>query len=179
MRANPTLPKQPRLIGLGDANASLRVYAPHRPPLAPYDQLDHLHALAVGELAPLVTATGNHWRKIFNLYAKLLHLLSPREPSWQDCREQRLLQAGSGTALLFSPPPPINTQGWQLVMGKAYAEALGLHQLMALQSDHGFDWSPSQRLILTPYFDYRALSNARLNDLYRLIDSQGGGEFPL
>ncbi|WP_108126275.1 DUF6942 family protein [Saccharospirillum mangrovi] len=179
MPSNPAQRPHPTAIGLGDANAILSVYAPHRPPQAPYDGLDQMHPFAAGELAQLVTATGNHWRKIFNLYAKLLHRLSPREPSWQDCREQRLLQAGSGTALLFSPPHSTPSESWRLVMGKAYAESCGLHLLADLQPLNGFDWSPSQRLILTPYFDYRALSNARLDNLYRLIDSQGGCQFPL
>jgi len=169
----PKEPSQP-VIGLGDAEARLLVYAPHRPPLEPYLSLDRLQPLASDELAALVSATGNHWRKIFNLYAKLLHRLDPQEASWQDCRDQRLLQAGCGCALLFSVPPRLSTPAWHLVMGKAYAGSCGLDQLDDLRTGHGLHWSPSRRLILTPYFDYRALSNARLDDLYRLIDSQGG-----
>lgn len=159
-------------IGLGDADARLRLFAPHRPPLEPYLSLDRLQPLATGELAAMVSATGNHWRKIVNLYAKLVHRLDPQEQRWQDCRDQRLLQAGSGCALLFSAPPLPADNRWQLVMGKAYAESYGLDQLDDLRTELGFRWSPSRRLILTPYFDYRALSNARLDDLYRLIDSQ-------
>ena len=166
-------------VGLGDADARLVVFAPHRPPLEPYLGLNRLQPLNPGELAALVSATGNHWRKIFNLYAKLLHRLEPREASWQDCRDQRLLQAGSGCALLFSAPPLPSNNSWQLVMGKAYAESCGLDQLNDLCRENGFRWSPSRRLILTPYFDYRALSNARLDDLYRLIDSQSNGQFKL
>ncbi|PTY38608.1 hypothetical protein BGP77_10510 [Saccharospirillum sp. MSK14-1] len=159
-------------IGLGDSQARLVVFAPHRPPLEAYQQLNGVKPMAPGELAALVEATGNHWRKIVNLYAKLLHQLEPVESRWQDCRDQRLLQAGSGCALLFSPPPLASSDAWQLVMGKAYAEACSLDRLADLRTDDGFRWSPSRRLILTPYFDYRALSNARLDDLYRLIDSQ-------
>lgn len=164
-------------VGLGDANARMLVFAPHRPPLEPYLSLDRLQPANPGELAALVSATGNHWRKIVNLYAKLLHRLEPLEASWQDCRDQRLLQAGSGCALLFSAPPLRSENGWQLVMGKAYAESCELDQLHDLCTQDGFPWSPSRRLILTPYFDYRALSNARLDDLYRLIDSQSSGQF--
>lgn len=159
-------------IGLGDSNARLMVFAPHRPPLEPYLSLDQLQPLVPGELAAMVSATSNHWRKIFNLYAKLVHRLEPQEQNWQDCRDQRLLQAGSGCALLFSAPSLPADNRWQLVMGKAYAESCGLDQLDDLRTELGFRWSPSRRLILTPYFDYRALSNARLDDLYRLIDNQ-------
>lgn len=167
-------------IGLGDTAAGLIVYAPHRPPLEPYLSQNRIQPLAEGELADLISATGNHWRKIFNLYAKLLHRLDPQESSWQSCREQRLLQAGCGCALLFSAPPSpfaSSSDSWQLVMGKAYAESCQLDQVEDLVTFENFRWSPSRRLILTPYFDYRALSNARLDDLYRLIASQGGVQF--
>lgn len=167
------------LVGLGDAEAQLLVFAPHRPPLEPYLSLNHLRPLVPGELAALVSATGNHWRKIFNLYAKLLHQLKPQHRRWQDCRDQRLLQTGSGCALLFSPPPIASSTAWQLVMGKAYAQSCAVDQLADLRNELGFRWSPSQRLILTPYFDYRALSNARLGDLYQLIDSQSNADIPL
>lgn len=161
-------------IGIGDQPARLIVYAPHRPPLAGYQQLNHLRPCQAGELAALVEATGNHWRKILNLYAKLLHRLEPFEARWQDCRDQRLLQPGSATALMFSSPLWPQPNAWHLVMGKTYAADCALEALPDLREYGAFRWSPTQRLILTPYFDYRALSNATLDELYRLIDSQGG-----
>lgn len=172
MPNSPSVVANTPAAGLGDPNARLILYAPHRPALEPYASLAQLQPLAPCELAALVTATGNHWRKIFNLYAKLLHRLSPLEASWQACREQRLLQTGSATALHFSPPAALGSRALHLVMGKAHAEAWGLDAVPDLVSHGSFRYSTEQRLILTPYFDYRALSNARLDELYRLIDSQ-------
>ena len=158
-------------IGLGDPAARMRVHCPNRPPLADYEHRDTLLPAASGELDALVAATGNHWRKIINLYAKLMHGLRPEYDRWQDERDNRLLQAGSGTALLFSKPVlPVNAL--TLVMGKTHALDCGFSEDRIpdlVRVAEGIRVSPSQRLILTPYFDYRQLSNARLDDLITLI----------
>jgi len=157
--------------GIGDAKAWIRVHCPNRPPLADYEHRDTLWPAAPGELESLVAATGNHWRKIINLYAKLSHGLRPAFDCWQDERDSRLLQAGSGTALLFSKPgPPVHAL--TLVMGKTYALDCGFTEDRTpdlATGAEGIRVSLSQRLILTPYFDYRQLSNARLGALVTLI----------
>ncbi|GGX46014.1 DUF6942 family protein [Saccharospirillum salsuginis] len=158
-------------IGLGDPAARIRVHGPNRPPLPDYEHRDTLTPAAPGELETLVAATGNHWRKIINLYAKLVHGLLPEYDRWQDERDNRLLQAGSGTALLFSKPV-MPVCALTLVMGKTYALDCGFTESRIPDLVTGADGiriSPSQRLILTPYFDYRQLSNARLDALVTLI----------
>lgn len=160
-------------IGIGDPGAWIRVHCPNRPPMPEYGRRTTLLPAAPGELDTLVAVTGNHWRKIVNLYAKLIHALDPQYGRWQDDRDNRLLQAGSGTALLFSEPAPLD-QALTLVMGKTYAQACGLTEdrIPDLMPDpEGIRVSPSQRLILTPYFDYRQLSNARLAALATLIQA--------
>lgn len=161
--------------GIGDAhNLWLVVYCPNRPPLPAFQTRTGIAPAGSDELAQIVAATGNHWRKIFNLYAKLLHRLAPQSERWQDDRDKYLLQAGSGTLLLFSPPLWPAPNAVHLVMGKAHATASGLtlETLPDLGAyDEHFTFSPTHRLILTPYFDYRQLSNARLEQLAQLIET--------
>lgn len=156
--------------GLGDASPLLVVCAPHWPPTLQPSQRKQLSPLSGDDLNQLVLAGGNHWRKIFNLYAKLLHGLTPLEPDWQSCRDQRLLQSGSACALVFE-------QGWRpepgqlcLVMGQTYGRSLGwLTSDQVLHAEHPFVQHPEQAVIVTPYFDYRQLSNARLTALVQQI----------
>ncbi len=168
-----TVTAGPRVVGLGDVGAPLCVYIANRPPLQCYESLDGLQALAEDEVAYIAAQTGNHWRKIFNCYAKLGYQLDPQGFSrWQDYRDQYLLQAGSGQALLFSPPQP--SEEVSIVMGKSYAEQLR-GQGMSVQGlvwvDGVFAISRPQRLIICPYFDYRQLTNARIVQLVSLVES--------
>jgi hypothetical protein len=129
-------------------------------------------ALAPGDIATLVTAGGNHWRKILVIYAKLLQQLRPgAEPdTWQACREQHLLQAGSNTALIFTPLPAaaLNGSTTHIISGKSHAEALGLKAELQWLNPH-FAISTSRRIIVSPYFDYRQLPDRQIAGLAELI----------
>ncbi len=156
--------------GFGDNSPLLVVFAPHSPPGIQSDRSGDILPLTAKDLHQLVQAGGNHWRKIFNLYAKLLHGLTPLEPDWQSCREHRLLRSGSACALVFE-------QGWRpepgqlcVVMGQTYGRSLGwLENDQVLPAEHPFVQHPEQAVIVTPYFDYRQLSNARLASLIQHI----------
>lgn len=168
--------------GLGDPNYSLAVYIGNKPPLGCYQTLDVIRPMESGEIACIVDHCGNHWRKIFNIYAKLVFLLNSQEKrgckTWQDYRDNALLQTGSGEALLFNEDLnfdllahdlSINAANTvRLVAGKTHAENL--------LCDYSIKWLDNQfgvveeiGLIVTPYFDYRQLSNATLGKLVDLI----------
>ena len=51
----------------------IKVYLANRPPLAEYQAIDVIDHFLEGDIEKIVTETGNHWRKIFNVYAKLMH----------------------------------------------------------------------------------------------------------
>ncbi|WP_337881175.1 hypothetical protein [Rheinheimera sp.] len=166
------------MIGLGDLNARFRVYVQNRPPLPQYQQLWQLQALQAGEIDQIYRDCGNGWRKLFNVYAKLLFELGPafgfaqQAPSWQQYRDQWLLQQGSGTALLFSPPDLTATDCVHLIAGrscaKAWIEQKQLHsQLHWLNQEFAID--PANRLLVTPYFDYRQLSNEKITKAAGLV----------
>jgi hypothetical protein len=187
-----------RLIGLGstryplDLPNRINFYIANRPPLDNYPALRELRGLASGELAHIVKHTSNHWRKVFNVYAKLLfdwYQLNKRPDlphSWQVYRDQELFQSHSQEALLFSPPEfnlnafttdtftaadstADNTSAIHIIAGKTYAARLSLPPLVWL--DTHFALNQQYRLIVAPYPDYRQLSNERIAQLIRLMAS--------
>ena len=166
-------------MGLGDPQASFRVYVAKRPPMQEYADLTAVQPLCRGEIDSINQACGNGWRKLFNVYAKLvqalpeaLQPLKQASTSWQNYRDQHLLQAGSSTALLFSAPqlePPSSTL--HIIAGRTHAKALLAGGLGAQLDwlDHEFAIDNKQRLLVCPYFDYRQLSNEKIERLCGLI----------
>ncbi|MDO3381102.1 DUF6942 family protein [Gilvimarinus algae] len=158
--------------GLGDPDYALAFCIANRPALDHYPALERIAPLAPGELQHIVANSSNHWRKLFSVYAKCLYALGPAShwPSrWQDYRDKHLLQAGSGCALLFTPPA--GGERLHIVAGKTYAAALGLNQLEWLDAHFAID--VAHRQIVTPYLDYRQLSNERIERLAELIRRHG------
>lgn len=170
-------------FGLGDANALLRVYVAKRPPMQEYAHLYEVQPLCRGEIDSINQACGNGWRKLFNVYAKLvqalpaaLQPLQQTSPSWQSYRDQHLLQAGSSTALLFSAPQLETTSNiLHIIAGRTHAKALLAGGLDAQLDwlDHEFAIDKKQRLLVCPYFDYRQLTNEKLARLCCLIAALG------
>ncbi len=84
-------------VGLGTSclQACIRVYIANRPPMEPYEHLENVKALTQGEIQQIAQQTGNHWRKIFNVYAKFLYSLYSSQQAlavklhdtqrWQGC----------------------------------------------------------------------------------------------
>jgi hypothetical protein len=170
-------------IGFGDNSYRIAVYIGNQPPMDQYQHLDHLAALRLGDIANIGQHCGNGWRKVFNVYAKLLYALdkavfsfSTLAPTWQEYRDNFLLQANSNIALLFSAPI-INTAHYKtihIIMGKTYANSLVNSKLMTAQLtwlDEEFAINKKARVIVCPYFDYRQLSNIKIVRLAELMKS--------
>lgn len=128
----------------------------------------------MGELAHIVKHTSNHWRKVFNVYAKLLfdwYQSQSRKDlpnTWQAYRDLALFQPHSQEALLFSPPQfDRDEHSFHIIAGKTYAANLNLPPLIWL--DAYFAINKEYRLIVSPYPDYRQLSNARIARLIELM----------
>lgn len=161
--------KPVQAVGRGDPNYRLAFCVANRPALDHYPALDHLAPLVPGELQHIVANTSNHWRKLFSVYAKFLYALGvqPDWPErWQDYRDHRLLQAGSGVALLFSEPD-VTRSAVHIVAGKTYAAELNLTGLRWVDTHFAID--VKRRLLVSPYLDYRQLSNERIALLAALI----------
>lgn len=125
-----------------------------------------------GEIRFIADQTGNHWRKVFNVYAKLAFQINDQGFGvWQNLRDQSLLQHGSVYSLLFSEPD-LSMPVTHIVMGKTYAKSLGLEKRVEwLNGDFGIN--QKQRLIVCPYFDYRQLSNIKIGYLVGLLKELG------
>ena len=160
-------------VGYGDRSFKLAVYLENPPAVTNLRPSAEIKALQAGDIADIVAQTGNHWRKIFTIYAKLMwHLAAGTCDTWQQYRDKHLLQASSAHALLFSAPELCQqpTNACFIVGGKTYAEKLGL---LSLCDDigEGFFLSPAHKLIVTPYFDYRQLSNVKLARLISILQA--------
>lgn len=166
-------------VGFGEPQAQICVYVAKRPPMQEYAALTHIQPLSSGEITAINLACGNGWRKVFNVYAKLLFTLDKqqftfqqRAASWQQFRDQQLLQTGSNTALLFSLPQlAANRYAIHIIAGRTHAKTLldaGLAvQLHWLNNEFALD--VKQRLLVCPYFDYRQLNNEKIQRLATLI----------
>jgi hypothetical protein len=195
------------IAGLGDELAKIRVYIGNRPSyhltygqghlgLAPLTQshsqqvnseLGPILALKPGEIKAIGLACGNGWRKVFNVYAKLLYALGKsglniidkhRFTSWQTYRDEQLLQTGSNTALWFEPyqARPAAQGSLNLIMGRTYAKSLNLPTNL-LWLDTEFAIAPEFNIIVCPYFDYRQLSNIKIIRLVELIEEFSNGRY--
>lgn len=163
-------------VGLGSKYSIVNFYIANRPLIDDYPAMDELRGLAMGELAHIVKHTSNHWRKAFNVYAKLLfdwYALMQRQDlpaSWQEYRDLGLFQSHSREALVFSAPVPDMRDGVvHVIAGKTYAARLDLPPLTWL--DNYFAVNKEFRIIVAPYPDYRQLSNARIEYLIGLMQS--------
>ncbi|WP_133471739.1 DUF6942 family protein [Paraglaciecola marina] len=163
--------------GLGDINTQFKVYIANRPNFADFQDTQKVTPLGGGELDAIGKTCGNGWRKVFNVYAKVLFALNcerlvsvHKAATWQEFRDKYLLQAASNTSLLFTPPE-LSNDDIHIVMGKTYAKSLGL-SLEWINDD--FAIAPKAKLIVCPYFDYRQLSNIKIVTLVELIRQQSG-----
>lgn len=172
-------------VGFGTDDYQIAVYIANRPPVYEYQQLNQLTALTTGEIAQIAQHCGNGWRKVFNVYAKLLYALDQRQfhfaslaPTWQKFRDDFLLQAHSKTSLLFSVPvlgsQPQNAYPHivHIIMGRTYAKSLLSTKALDLELiwlNNEFAINRTQRVIVCPYFDYRQLSNVKIEYLAKLI----------
>jgi hypothetical protein len=168
------------MIGVGDVQHSfINVYIANRPPLDEYSHLNELKPLTEHDITSIAQQTGNHWRKIFNVFAKFMFSYFTKQEieldmsSWQNYRDQKLLQAGSGQRLLFTKPN-LDEDVVHLIMGKQYAILLGYHEDIhkgMIRVDNDFVIWPQKKLIICPYFDYRQLSNIKIDRLIDLVIS--------
>jgi hypothetical protein len=172
-------------LGLGDADARFNVYIANQPDFPPLSELSAVCALADSDISDVGQHCGNGWRKVFNVYAKLVFAMgdNPYTPkqaftSWQQYRDRELLQAHSSTSLIFSPPQTseLLKQGSEdkrkihVVMGRTYGKSLKLGEDLSWL-DKEFAIDKQKRLIICPYFDYRQLSNCKIIALLELIKS--------
>ncbi len=181
--------------GLGDAQARLRVYVAKAPPMAEFAGLDACLALLPGQIEQIYRHCGNGWRKVFNVYAKLVWALpAPLQPdlqgaqSWQQWRDRVLLQAGSDTALLFGANGfgqdgvGAGADTLHIIAGRQHARDLLAQGLLPDALTGGLVWLDEEfavakklRLLVCPYLDYRQLSDIKITRLVQLVQQWPDG----
>lgn len=167
-------------IGFGCPKFDFAIYISNQPNMIEYQNLDTVLSLTQGEIYSIGQACGNGWRKIFNVYAKLLFALNNNDfnyckssDTWQKYRDDYLLQNNYRTALLFNPPVlNSNLEILHIICGRTYAKELInsgklLAQLIWLDDEFAID--KKNKLIICPYLDYRQLSNIKIERLSKML----------
>lgn len=160
------------IAGLGPSKPALFIYLPHFPPCDHLQALDCIRTAEPGELKQIGIEAGNHWRKIINISAKLGFLLDSKGyPDWQTWRDELHCQEGSSIALIYAADRlKLNSMearnAIHIVSGHSYCNEL-CGNLAFERFDEDFQVCRSPRVIDSPYFDYRQLSNAKLEILYK------------
>lgn len=120
-------------IGFGCPSFTFAVYIANKPNMSQYQNISSIYPLINGEINVINQTCGNGWRKVFNVYAKVLFALDTNKftlqqnsLNWQEYRDKYLLQKNSQTALLFSPPQLNSVMNYKLhiICGKTHAKAL-------------------------------------------------------
>jgi hypothetical protein len=137
-----------------------------------FEALAQLEPVASGQINSINQHCGNGWRKVFNVYAKVLFALpsehysfAKQAVSWQAYRDELLL--------LFSTPVLTESKNQlHIIAGRTHAKNLIQQGKLNAQ----FDWlddefaiDKSQNIIVCPYFDYRQLSNIKIARLSELV----------
>ncbi|PKF50802.1 DUF6942 family protein [Enterovibrio nigricans] len=171
-----------KTFSIGSPTATFNVYVEKAAPLTDLQgyepEFGSTTSLRNGDIKSLGDLGGNGWRKVFNVYAKLLFDLPdssqwyPRNsPSWQHYRDETLLQSHSTTALHFghvSEHLLDNRHAIHIIAGRTHATKLGIaEQFLWLDSE--FAKHPDKPIVICPYFDYRQLSNVKIRYLTTLI----------
>lgn len=167
-------------IGFGCPSFKFAIYIANQPNMSEYQNLDSVLPVTQGEIYAIGQACGNGWRKVFNVYAKLLFALNKKDfdycknsLTWQQYRDDYLLQNNTQTALLFSPPIIKETpDSLHIICGKTYAEELinsGKLKVQLTWLDDEFAIDKSNKLIVCPYLDYRQLSNIKIERLSKML----------
>jgi len=174
--------KRLNIIGIGDTQFTFAVYIANQPDMPEYKSLKQLTALQSGDINVIGQVCGNGWRKVFNVYAKLLYALDKKHynfaryaPTWQQYRDNYLLQNNSHTALLFTPPKLCSESSNQvihIICGRTYAKKLineSKLETKLLWLDEEFAVDLKHKVVVCPYFDYRQLSNLKIQRLSMLL----------
>ncbi|WP_199611205.1 DUF6942 family protein [Flocculibacter collagenilyticus] len=185
------------MIGVGCSKPKVILHVQNHPPLDEYKQLINegvYRPLRADEIKNIISQSGNHWRKIFSIYAKLLFAITKAQyqhhsqrslpNTWQDYRDTVLLTEHCIGAIQWeSDAHCFSCAGVHLICGFTYAAALlpdvnwqkekngepvRLWQLTSEVSS--IDKAEDGSAIWTvPYFDYRQFPNALIEEALNTI----------
>ena len=160
------------------ANSWLFLYIQNRPPLPQFAPGCGVQPLLTGDIAAIAQQTGNHWRKVFNVLAKVLFdWIEHSFDSWQQLRDEQLLQGNDGIVMYFVDGPELlhraqlnlteTTDACHWLVGEQNGMALSGQNLVWL-NEH-FAQVPGKSIWTTPYLDYRQFSNIKIEQFLALV----------
>ena len=143
------------------------LYLPTKPPLEHYKNKRGLKNLKPLEVSSIISETGNHWRKIFSIYAKIgLHFNAKEVKTWQEYRDTVLLTKDGMEQISFSSKLDLaDDNKIHLISGKNTAEKFDLDLKKFKKLDDEGRILFYKNIYLTPYFDYRQFPNALIDKL--------------
>lgn len=169
--------KDSKLIGIGVQLPRVVLHIANRPPLVDFEH-EINRSLQQAEAADIIKATGNHWRKVFSILAKISFALFDTQcKTWQEYRDTKLLTENGFEYVCFSPLADTRSQldltnqtSVSILCGFSYAETqLDFSSLVSHQSVEKLKWSEHQQCLVTPYFDWRQLNNEMLKIVTNII----------
>lgn len=160
---------QQKQAGLGGEDFQIGLCIGNFPSCLDIESVAGIRFAGEGELSHIVEQTGNHWRKIFNICAKIGFALWPEKTqSWQQYRDSLLFRQSASLCLFFSPPPTLKEGQLLLILGKQYRREIfpdaGFTAVSEVVYRH-----PELPIYQVPYFDYRQLPNKQLDALILLL----------
>lgn len=156
----------------------INLYIANRPPLPQYSDVASLEKLQEGEVSFIIEQTGNHWRKIFSLLAKISYPINGGDleqiARWQDYRDQVLCTQNGFERIVFgchhfdeaALMEVSEADEIHLISGFTHGEQCRLPLHMSPLGPDEKLWV-HKNLILGPYLDYRQFPNALVE---RLLD---------
>ena len=143
----------------------LILYIDKKPPLSTYEDGKILERTEMKELM----ASGNHWRKIINIFAKLAFGVNDKNcRSWQEYRDSELLR-DSDTVLVAQGETLLDDEGVHLICGKKKFESMSLGEGVFRPLDEEGKVRVRGSVFQTPYFDYRQFPNKLIEELLEAI----------
>jgi hypothetical protein len=127
---------------------------PNRPNQKMYLNKRILKNLKVGEVKFIINECGNHWRKIFSIFAKICFSLNPVTESWQEYRDNILLTSKCIGSISFTKKILKPSNDIMILSGK---------ESWTISKEN------SLNIFNTPYFDYRQFPNKEIDLLISQI----------
>ncbi|MFY8350648.1 DUF6942 family protein [Pseudoalteromonas sp. SSM20] len=165
-------------VGFGCNHYRIAFYVENAPLYSHFASPQNLIALPKGAIKEIGAKCGNGWRKQFNVFAKFIYTLHPsvfngreKETTWQQYRDNHLLQQNSSTALLFSPPDLSKENVLHIIAGRCYAKKLINTRLLNSELcwlNQEFAFNCEDKVLVCPFLDYRQLSNIKIDFLAQM-----------
>ena len=159
-------------IGIGVEQPKLVLYIQNRPPLEYFTDLNSYRSANKNEICDIIDQCGNHWRKIFSIFAKLAFATTHHEcNSWQEYRDNILLTQNGHEAIIFQNKLQVfPCEAHHLICGKTFFDEFNFDENEFHNLDENEKVKHREKILQTPYFDYRQFNNALVEKVVNHIE---------